>query len=347
MKQAYLVINESNKRLVNADTVNYTDYGKIFQCPNCGATLTLREGYYRKNNWISPTFVHPEGDVSDCASRVSFHFNTSSTYIFDLIQKCQSSKKLERAFLKYFDYHKVRSIGSILGEYNDQLLIPLFIDEAVRYLKRKMEYNEKAGQVYSKPNLLIDCSLSILKARQSQLYFKNKTREFEQFLINDKQAIDYFSQLKEKQRQSNSIEKIINNHCQQLYHITTYISQGTHDAFKKDFLRRIIWGSSKLPVPFQNISTQKDMYDLKGNRRENDTNKIEIKRKPQLKFLNQFNPETLNKLCKEPKFLSQTFRKLYQVGELPENEFIRFILSETFDSIKYCNWQFLPYFYND
>ncbi|MDX2254634.1 MAG: hypothetical protein NW214_03875 [Pseudanabaenaceae cyanobacterium bins.39] len=95
MQKAYLIISESQKRLVDADTVKHSDYGKIFQCPRCGGTLTLREGHYRSGNRIRATFVHSEGDHIDCDLRVNFETSSPSQPVFDLIEKGQRALVIE------------------------------------------------------------------------------------------------------------------------------------------------------------------------------------------------------------------------------------------------------------
>ena len=68
MQLAYLVIGQSRK-LVEASEVNYSDYGRVFQCPHCNNTLHLRKGHERKTSWVYPTFIHPEGNEEDCPAR--------------------------------------------------------------------------------------------------------------------------------------------------------------------------------------------------------------------------------------------------------------------------------------
>ncbi|MCG9885894.1 MAG: hypothetical protein MH825_10040 [Cyanobacteria bacterium] len=103
MQIAYMIINDSHKDLVNADDVDYSDYSRIFQCPECKATLTLKGGFRRNGHWVRPSFVHPKGSPSKCSSRNTFPMFTdsSSHTVEDLIDRGQSNKRLEKAILRF------------------------------------------------------------------------------------------------------------------------------------------------------------------------------------------------------------------------------------------------------
>jgi hypothetical protein len=94
MEKAYLVISQTEIKLVNAYEVEHSDYSRIFQCCITSATLTLRQEYFRNGHLVRASFVHPEGDMSDCNLRVSFKISSSRKSLFGLIGGGQSSKKL-------------------------------------------------------------------------------------------------------------------------------------------------------------------------------------------------------------------------------------------------------------
>lgn len=352
MQKAYLVINESERKLVDADNVEHSDYSKIFQCPRCNATLTLREGYFRNSYWVSATFVHPEGDPSDCALRVTFNASSSSQPIFDLIERGQSSKKLEQAFLKCFRYYKSER-RSVLEKYLPGLAMSFMNDEL--HLKRQISYNVEPGKVYSDPALLIRASSSILKSGQYKQYIEREIGKFEEWLKSSQQAIDYFSE-REKQKGGNlSLDNIVKYHCRQLIGITKYIRQGASEDFRQEFLKIIIWGDQKLPVSVKNLWTNQELKKAEQRRKwlgeeredwEDYTRKIEQKRKSQIELIKKFSTHSLKRICEEPQFLRDSFLDFYQSGSSASSEFIGFVLSKTLESIKLYDWSALPNFYS-
>lgn len=348
MRKAYLIISESEKKLVDAEEVEYSDYPKIFQCPTCNATLTLRGGHSRNGHRISSTFVHPEGDISDCKERVAFDFPSSSQPVpdFELIKKGQSNKKLEQAFLRCLLHYKSGQLSStILGKYSPR--IPMSISFLKKEsLERKIKYNEKPTKVCSDPILLIRASSTILSSDQSQQYIEQEIGKFEEWLETSQQADNYFSE-REQEGENQSVDISIKNHCRKLRGIIRYICRGTSKDFRQEFLKIIIWGDQKLPVPLKYLWSDQEMRNLEnwGGSWKDNTREIEEKRKPQIELIKKFSTQDLQRICEDPHFLRDSFLAFYQNSSLPNSEFIEFVLSNTLESIKLYDWFVLPEFY--
>jgi uncharacterized C2H2 Zn-finger protein len=255
MQKAYLVISKTEKKLVNACEVESSDYSRIFQCYQCNATLTLRQEYIRSGHLVRASFVHPEGDVSDCVLRVSFNITSSKEFVFGLIGRGQSSKKLEGAFiecLKHFVLGYRQSIILGVGECTPSHRLGIL---RKLHLKRQIEYNEKPGKVHPDPDLLLKASSIILKSRQSQSYINQEINKLQLYLNSEQKAIEYFSK---KQSAGKPVETLIKNHSTELRLITNFIVRGTSDEFRKQFLRIILWGDSDLPVYVQHLWTEEE-----------------------------------------------------------------------------------------
>jgi uncharacterized C2H2 Zn-finger protein len=344
MQKAYLVINKSEKKLVDANDVEHSDYSKIFQCPRCNETLTLRKGYLRSGHWVNATFVHPEGDPRDCALRNSLDFSVSKQPVFDLIERGQSSKKLERAFIDCFQYYIFGRMRPIIGKYS-----PIWAGNQELHLKRKIKYNSEPGRVHSDPALFVRALSSILKSNQSQKYIESELLILEDWLRTNQEAIDFF---RGKDETTISVDTRIKQHCRQLVGIAKYIRQGASEAFRQDFISIVVWGGQDLPVPFKYIGTVKEQRDgdqilrLLGKDRVDNEMEIEQKRKPQIELIRSFSVQHLKQVCEDPEFLRDSFLEIYQADNLSDSNLIKFVLSKTLDSIKFYDWSALPSFYS-
>ncbi|MFB2880619.1 hypothetical protein [Floridanema aerugineum] len=346
MYEAYLVISETERKLVNADEVDYSNYRRIFQCPRCYANLTLRKGYSRNNRFVRATFVHPEGDLIDCELRVSFNIDSFSQNVFNILEKGQSNKKLEKAFINCYDSFRLKCNPSILENYTPG--IPLLYNSKL-HLKRQIEYNEKPGEVYPNPKLFVDAASAILNSLQCQKYFEQKIQELENYLNLDVGILEYIQKVK---KSSIKTEIFIKYHCKYLKGISRFISRGVSDECRQEFLRRIIWGDKKLPVSKKYLWTQQEKKiateTFKIFTKNSKDEEIEIKqmREPQVKNIQAFDTLFVRKISeKETQYLREAFLAFYQGGNTPQSEFIRFILSQTVESIQFYDWSILPDFY--
>ncbi len=347
MQKAYLVINDSELKLIDANEVDHSDYSKIFQCPRCNETLTFRQGYFRSGHWVGPTFVHPEGDPRDCADRNSLNFSSSTQSVFDLIAKGQSSKKLERAFINCFQYYKLGKMRPIIGKY-----FPLWAGNQELHLKRKIKYNSEPGRVHSDPSLFVRAFSATIKSGQSQRHIDNEILKFEDTLKASEEVADYLLKRKSQKEDDLSIDSFVKYHCRQLRGITRYISQGASEAFRQELIGIIVWGDQDLPVPFDYLGTTKEKRDsekflrLLGISKADNIKGIEQKRKSQIELIRKFDVQSLQQICEDPKFLHDAFLEFYQDSNLSDSNLIKFALSKTLDAIKFYDWSALPSFYS-
>lgn len=346
MYEAYLVISETKKKLVNADEVDYSDYGRIFQCPRCYANLTLRKGYSRNNRFVRATFVHPEGDLSDCELRVSFNLDSFSQNVFNILEKGQSNKKLEKAFISCYDSFRLKCNPSILENYTPGVSL---LYNSKLHLKRQIEYNEKPREVHPNPKLFVEAASVILNSFQCQKYFEQKIQELEKELKLDVRLLEYIQKVKKSNIQT---EAFIKNHCKYLKGISRFISRGVSDECRQEFLRRIIWGDTKLPVSKKYLWTQQEKkiatetFKLFTKNFKDEEVEIKQRREPQVKNIQAFDTLLIKKISeKESQYLREAFLAFYQGGNTPQSEFIQFILSQTVESIEFYDWSILPDFY--
>lgn len=349
MDRAYLVISETEKKLVNADEVEYSDYSRVFTCCQCNATLTLRKEYSRNGHLVPASFVHPEGDISDCSLRVSYNINSSSKPSLERFTSGQSNKKLERAFIKclesfYFGYRP-----SILEEYIQFSRLFIYQKNDKIHLKRRIEYNEIQDKVHPDPDLFIAASCTVLRCSRSHNYIDQRIKKIQTKLNLEQKAQKYFSG-KERVKGIQA-ETLIKYHFRDLNDIITkFIGGGASDELRIKFFKIILWGNRiSLPVHREDLWTKQELKKSKYESSISLLKRVEEydeRRNNQKKIIQTFESNKLKQMCENPQLLKKIFTDFYKDKELIESNFIQFVLSEVVKSIQFYDWSILPEFYS-
>ena len=352
MKSAYVVINEARVE-VQASEVSHADYKKIFQCPECHASLTLRQGHYRGYSWVGPSFVHPADAPPNCSRRVDFGIVTGDVGEIDFTAKGQSAKKLGKALMTCLMYHRTGHISSINSEF-PQLSFGGFQDV---YIKRQIAYNkgladanDKRGlrysihpqtetQIYPDIDLLIAAAYEVLKSPQSQRFFEERIKDFRTELKANQDVCKFF----QAKYSDVAVEDSIERHCDQLQGISMFLSQGCQKPTRLDFLNWILFADPRLPISlsfFKDYSNPDDKGKLKRILTE-----VNKQRQNHLNLLSQFSIDNLQSIVGNSKTLKEHFQDFYQSIESSLSQFIYLILITTFEAIEFIDWSWLPYFY--
>jgi len=350
MKEAYLVIDQKVEGLVSADDADYPDFRKIFQCPVCGETLSLA----KYGGYIGNLFRHPKGDVNDCERRSDWNIDSKASSELDWIPRGQSRKKLEEAFLDFF---KRCSRANIKPIFPDKKFASEFIvvpeDIGVyrgQYdsLKRYIAYNKKM-QSHESPELLVKACARILADPRVDRFFLESIRVFQIKLINRQDSLEYFE--RHSQAEKNSIEELIRFHCKRVNGIARFLSKGSSEKLRTDFLDIIIWASSTLPVPYESI------IDKKGKEQNDkigihdfiqsftiDKKRLEderIMRLESIQEINQFSTEMLSQIHSDSDYIEKAFRRFYSDKNDDSCKLIAFCLNRVFNCLKNFNWLLL------
>jgi len=352
MKQAYLIINQDEHKLVNADDVDHADYSRIFQCPQCRQTLTLRAGHYKGEVWISPTFVHPEGDPEDCKLRVSLSFQSRNySDVFEILKRGQNSKKLEKAFINF-----------LIACLEINRMSPYPIDFYIVYaehngiyvglkeeLKRYIQYNKQPGRVHDYPEILLNACVALLSSPNNRKYFLNSVKTFQVQLLDEQESQNSQTLFKKRSTGgSSSPEILIKQHCRLLNGILDFLCRGSSNTLREDFLDIAIFADYKnLFVNPNQISRQNSLSLFSGVQisRKDEREFINI-RENQITFLKRFNKQLLDRICSDPGFVREIFRDFYEGHHSLPVELIEFVLSKTVLSLRKYDWATLPHFYN-
>ncbi|NMF61155.1 hypothetical protein [Pseudanabaena yagii] len=364
MQKAYLVVGKLGRQLIDAEEVNHSDFSKIFQCPECNATLHWRSSFIRDGHSVRASFIHPKGSIDDCSLRVDFGINSDSNNTSsEIYSKGQKRGKLEISFLNLLHYYQSRNIPSYEVEITkitsieiqDKLpAIQIFLKE--ESLRRQININSKIKMLHSDPFLLIQAAAKVLELQQACIYIENKIFEFEKWLNNHPQSMSYVV-LKEQENTKNisikeliensSVEDLIKYHCRRLIGIIRYI-QTSSDEMRRDFLAEIIWGDPLLPIPMKNLWDNMEIKILEnwlGVQIKDNSQEIKEKRLPHAVKISKFDANMLKQLCTDFGFMSDSFAEINTDSKSPNIRFIKFILSKTWQSIRFCDWSTLPDFY--
>ncbi|MGG6240926.1 hypothetical protein ACQ4N7_20075 [Nodosilinea sp. AN01ver1] len=354
MKQAFLVISEDERKVVNADKVDHSDFSQIFQCIRCNATVTLRSGHYRGGSWIAPSFVHPEGDLKECSLRVSIDLKSENKAdAFAIIGRGQNNKKLEKAFIDFFKacircnpYLKPSFLPNYTFYPEDN---GLYRGDAL-HLKRYINYNKAPGRSHDHPELLLDSCVVILKSLNSQKFFLDSVSELREKLLLEKSLSD--QALRVAAAQGVSVEDFIKSHCSRLLGITKYLCKGSSDSLRKQFFEIVIWADRyNLPFPIDLILTQRDkaigelMSQYPGFRKERSDEELLDSRQKFVQKIKSYDFQMLANIQSNPLYLRDSFSDFYEGVHSSRGEFVSFALQKTFQSIKMYNWLYLPNFY--
>lgn len=342
MKQAYLILDKQPKSLVNAEDVNHSDYGKIFQCLECGATVTLRSGYYKGEVWISPAFVHPADSPLDCKLRIDFDIKPKSqNEIFDFLKQGQSSQKLEKAFM-YF-------LKQCLSNNKLGLTVPYFILHSEsnglhigseEELKRYIQYNKFTNPVHHKPDLFVDACVSLLGCKYNQKYFFDAIKSFQDNLLKDQKDLE--SYLNQTPKKKLSPEQLAVEHCRSLEGIIRFLCLGSSDYLRKEFLELAIFADriNLFADPtYIYRETKAGFFGLGPIPKHKEADSLRRKR---VAFIRDFDHRLLKRVQEDPEYVKEAFQNFYQDIKEPVTDLIEFVLTKTFLSIRKYDWQTLP-----
>ena len=356
MKKAFLIIDDSHRTLTDAEDVKHSDFSKIFQCPECNATLHWRSGFTRNGNLVSPAFIHPNGNLDDCSLRVDFYINSKKELsILDNSSKGQKRKKLEVSFIECLHHYQSKSISEIYSfEYylytfnskskDDLAATIMFLNE--ESLHRQIGVNARINKVHPDPFLLIQSASKVLELSQSYGYIKSKIIDFEKQLLSQPSYMNHVVFKKEQTDETNeniSVQTLIKSHCKELEGIFKYIQSSSYEM-KRDFLAEIIWGDSQLPLNINSIWNPIEISSIKESFGLNileESQKIKLTRETGIKNISYFSVDMLKELCKDPLLSKKSFSENSFF-----HSFIEFILLKTWNLIKFYDWSSLPEFYS-
>jgi hypothetical protein len=364
MKTAHLIIN-GDKTLVDACDVVHSDFSKIFQCPYCKQSLYLREGYYREGNRVNPAFVHSEGDPRDCRERAKYNREHISHDVFSIIKlgQGQSNKKLEKAF---FDCLQ----NSFQGSTNAKIYGSKRAFSQAQ-IKKQIDFNSRPYQVSEEPELFIEVLSKIIKNRKCGSFLMGSVSDFKLFLTSKKSKLTYL--IEKSDIEQIEVDILINQHCAHLLKILQYLCFGSSETLRKNVLRFSIWcdyiNLPVSPVKIETIAEKRARrLELKDKAKQSNGNelirfhynsekyylskeeeeeaKINEKREPRIREIQQFTPEILLSTNNDESMINTFFAEFYEQKETIGSDLIRFVLTRLIKVFKVVNWWNLPIFYN-
>jgi len=295
MHEALMVLSNNQFQKVTADRVQHQDFKRIFQCPECHATLTFRRSYTRNGHHVPAAFVHPR-DGKPCEERVEYNFSsTKQLSPFELINRGQNTQKLEKAFLrcqKYFAIgtQKSSKIPSMLdgwyntaagkssrGDYRCGIFDLTIFDDPFTEdwiitdsnLKKKIEYNKINGAIHDNPDFLIEAVSKVFSSRRLDIHFNQEVHKVKNSILSDPQRFNFFEKKREsdwwkefyeniygKTLDSLSVEDLVDEHIAHLNGLLRYLRQGISLEAKKKFFEVLILGSLDFPVTRDIVWTQ-------------------------------------------------------------------------------------------
>jgi hypothetical protein len=299
MHEALMILSNNQSQKVTADRVQHQDFKRIFQCPECYATLTFRRSYTRNGHYVPAAFVHPR-DGKPCKERVEYNFSSTQQFSpFELIKRGQNTKKLEKAFLRCVKYFMIGT------QYSNNIPSRLNINElhtllSKRYyftigdlllfdapsteewiitdsnFRKKIEYNQVNENIHKNHQLLIEAATKTISSKKLDIYFIQEIDKMKQFILADPQKLDFFANKKKldwwkgfyekvynKNIDSLSVESLLDEHIFHVKGLIGYLRQGTSLDTKKKFFEMIIFGGLDFPVPRDIVWTQgqRDNYE--------------------------------------------------------------------------------------
>jgi hypothetical protein len=371
MKQAYLVISDSERRLVYATEVEHTDFSRIFLCQGCDKTVTLRAGFYKENGtWVDPTFVHEEGDPEECKNRApkSFHAEEHEQ-LLTILKRGQNRKSLERAFNAFLEKalrDKQEYIGfsfipffsrqsliiaynAVLGE-NDISVVENGIFPGNRNdIKRYIRCNMHSTKIHPDPELLLNSFAAILSRPETQKYFSTSCERYIEDLIGKcKENPKFLDSMGDT-----NLEEYFGRIKLNLKGVLRYISLGASDELRRKILKLVIFAShEKFFVHHENViaKSNKTFFadELRGNRSfylRKTYDELQESRKYWIQFISRFETFLLRRVTQDQMYLRQAFRDFYANRDSLEFELIDFTLSTVFSALKVYQWYFLPQYY--
>lgn len=352
MKQAYLIINQNENKLVNADDVDHADYSRIFQCPQCSETLTLRAGHYKGEVWISPTFVHPEGDPGDCKLRVTLSFQSRSySDVLDILKKGQNRKSLEKAFMDFLrtslevnrmSAHPI-AFHIVYAEHNG-----LYVGTKDE-LKKYIQYNKQPGRVHGHPESFLNACVALLGSQYNQKYFLDAVSAFQVQLLDEQESQDDQNAFEKRSSgRDSSTESQIKQHCRLLNGVLKFLCLGSSNDLRENFLDIAIFADYKdLFFDSQHIRKENKLGLFSGINLPQDVKREFINRREErIVFMRRFDKQLLVEICSNSVFVRESFQDFYNGSYSLSTELIEFVLSKAFLSIRKYDWASLPHYYN-
>lgn len=371
MKQAYLVISDSERRLVCATEVEHADFSRIFLCQGCDKTVTLRAGFYKENGtWVDPTFVHEEGDPEECKNRApkSFHIE-GQEQLLTILKRGQNRKSLERAFnaflenalhdkQEYVVFSIFSSKQSLIIDYNaileenDISVVENGIFPGNRNdIKRYISCNMNSTKIHPDPELLLNSFASILSRPETQKYFSISCERYIEDLIGKcKENPKFLDSMGDV-----NLEEYFGNIKLNLKGILRYISLGASDELRRKILEVVIFAShEKFFVHHENVIAKSNKTSFADALRRNRSlylrktyDEFQESRKYWIQFISRFDVSLLRRMTQDQAYLRHAFRDFYANRYSLEFELIDFTLSTVFSALKVYQWHFLPRYYRN
>lgn len=367
MKEANLVIGQA-KTLVCANEVDYVDFKRIFQCPECRDIVKLRSGYWRssdraiKNTWVEPTFVHSKGNPDECGDRTS----SSACFddVFTAIARGQNTKKLERAFLRCLNTSLKGEVGSRM--YGDRKLSQeekewLSTISTSSYIKRYKDYNGAPGIVHETPELLIDTFATILSTSKFIHEVADRIQRWKPRNASGSYP-EYF--IKKSIATNTTVSKLKDQNCIQLVGILDYICVSASEHLRREFSKSLIWVDYKnLPVPPHEVETTAGWQYRKrwmiplaprlsveesyyANFKHTQYQQTEQDRRAYVLRIEQFTPYILGVIKSRSLSHSGVFANSEKGQSFIENDMFELLIEKFIWAVKITNWEKLPELYD-
>ena len=339
MQKALLIISDLENSLIDAEHCDDSYFSQGFQCPKCKGRVVWRRSHPKNVNGseqlVRATFVHSPDAPYDCPLRNdSFTDSGFSQLNHKLTSQEQSAKKFEDAVLKCLkyhqaskiDYYKHKDLPEVID--NRSLAIQVFVREA--HLDRQIFSFYKGSESQRSHSIyLIQASSKVLNSDQAFQYLETKA-----------------SKLKASLHQE---EKLVVN-VGTLIRIIGYLQNGCSDEFRQEFLRKAIFGSPKLSIPINRLWNIKEIQILQDwlnleilcdDQLIEDQKVADIKKR----ILDLITAPSLKRIREDHKFLDAKLNDFVEYPKSNKSKFIRFVLITTWQSIKNCDWSFVPELY--
>lgn len=375
MHEALMVLSNNQFQKVTADRVQHQDFKRIFQCPECHATLTFRRSYTRNGHHVPAAFVHPR-DGKPCEKRVEYNFSsTKQLSPFELIKRGQNSKKLERSFLRCLKYFVIRTqrfsanipammngayTAAMTGRYLSLTDIIIFDDPFTEdwiktdsSLRKKIEYNKGYGAIHKNPELLIEAVARALSSKKLDVYFNQEIDKVKESILSDPQKMNFFMNKKKsdwwkgfygkiyaKNIDSLSFENLLDEHISHLKGLTRYLRQGISLEAKKKFFEILILGGLDFPVTRDIAWTQEQ-----SNSYENRSS-IFKEREEMIESFSLMSEDFLEDILAN-RNLNSAISDFDNGKRTVGGRFIRFFVSRQISLMKRYDWSVLPLFYEN
>lgn len=373
MRDAELVIGQQRK-LINADEADYSDFKRLFKCSECNEIVKLRTGYWRSSHqgnkpvWVRSTFVHDKRQLKDCSKRNSFGLPDEND-AFDLIARGQSTPRLEKALLTCFDSSLKGDAGSRVHSDQKQpyshygWLSHISLNT---YVKRYTDYNRIPGRVHEKPELLCEALSRIFSSPQADDLIDHYIKALPPKIIAA-QSEEYL--IKKAIVTSTQITQLVNQHCLQLASLLDYLRSGAQERVKKKFLFSLLWvDAENLPILPHEIETIEARVFREGEltlseyyfyrnksakakyleqEKKKQSIQIEEDRRSYIERIRQFSESfLLDIVYNRNSSVDEAFEDFRRDNLSRGYDIVKFLLDRLIFSTSRTNWEKLPIFYD-